>query len=78
MEKLIQFLSNNVEIIRPIWFSLGWIGLFIFTKTRPYFYQNKPAYWWIIVISWYGCIGPAIIFFSIITLFIPEKKMITI
>lgn len=73
MNEIIEYISINVEWIRPIWFMAGLIGLFLMKATRPSFYKDKPLYWWVILIMFYLLLGPLIFVLSLITTINPEK-----
>ena len=75
MTEFIEFLNTNQDIIRPIWFGLGFIGLCIMKSyTRSSFYENHNPFWWIWVLLFYACVGPMIFVVSIITLFNPKQR----
>lgn len=76
MIQIIEFLKTNVDIVRPIWFAMGIIGLWIMKKyTRPSFFLNKSNVWWMIGILYYLCMGPLVLIVSLLTLIKPDKKL---
>lgn len=77
MIEIIDFLKINSDWVRPIWFSLGILGLLIFYKyTRPSFYKNFTPIMWITTILVYMCIGPLIFCLSLLTLINREKNVL--
>ena len=71
---IIGFITINKEWVKPLWFSMGMVGLFIFSKhTRPSFYKDFRFQWFIIV-PLYMIIGPLVLCLSLLTLLNPEKK----
>ena len=66
LQKTIDFLSTHRDVIRPIWFALGLVGMFIFYKIQPEFYRGKPQKWKFIVTFVYMILGPGIFLLSLI------------
>lgn len=74
METLLNFMRENAEIIRPIWFLLGILSIWILSKyTRKSFFKDRSSFWWIAACLYYMVVAPLVFSIVIITLFNPEK-----
>ena len=72
---MINLTPEQHLLLEIFWHLSGVIGLLIMRKTRPEFYRNRKRLWWAAVI--FMCVyalGPAVLFFSLITL-IPIRPL---
>jgi hypothetical protein len=75
MEKIISWVSENKDLVRPIWFILGTTGLWIMYRfTRSSFYENRSPSWWVACLFMTIFLGPLYFLISLVTLINPDKK----
>jgi len=73
MEELIQIIKEHIWLFRTIWLCSAFIGVWVFKKTRPSFYKNRPVIWHWVMWAYYLLIGPLALLLSLITLINPDK-----